>query len=85
MEIRQLYNGNSNPGTVSVEYLIPNHMTVKIEYLLIYIMNFEKMIYLTNELLIIIELYIENIVEFKKGLIIGNLFKFHFKIFLFFF
>lgn len=27
MEIRQLYNGNSNPGTVSVEYLIPNHMT----------------------------------------------------------
>jgi len=27
MELRQLYNGNANPGTISEEYLIPNHMT----------------------------------------------------------
>ncbi|ORX54265.1 hypothetical protein BCR36DRAFT_581889 [Piromyces finnis] len=27
MEARQLFNGNANPGTVSKEYLIPNHMT----------------------------------------------------------
>ena len=37
MEMRQIFNGNSNPGTVSVEYLIPNHMTVMIEYLFIYL------------------------------------------------
>jgi len=46
MELRQLYNGNANPGTISEEYLIPNHMTVIIQQYF----NFNIYIYMLKKI-----------------------------------